>query len=103
MRSAAVTSRANPHLKQLRAAFTGNPRLSGGLIAIEGEHLLMEALRSNIAVEQVFLSTGAAPPAELPRNIPVLSLDLSLLRSAVDTLSPQGIAALVRPPDWSLA
>jgi RNA methyltransferase, TrmH family len=32
----------------------------------------------------------------------VVELDSDLLRSAVDTLSPQGIAALVHPPAWSL-
>ena len=75
MRSAVVTSRANPHLKQLRAAFAGNPRLSGGLVAIEGEHLLLEALRSGLAIDQVFLASDSALPKGVPPSIAVLELD----------------------------
>ena len=37
-------------------------RLSGGLIAIEGEHLLDEALRSGLALKTVFLSERATAP-----------------------------------------
>ena len=35
-----ISSRTNARVKQLRAAFLGHARLSGGLIAIEGDHLL---------------------------------------------------------------
>ena len=41
-----ISSRTNARVKQLRAAFAGHARLSGGMVAIEGEHLLEEALRS---------------------------------------------------------
>ena len=42
-----ISSRANARVKQLRAAFQGHARLSGGMVAIEGDHLLEEALRSD--------------------------------------------------------
>lgn len=102
MRSAAVTSRTHPLLKQLRGAFAGNPRLSGGLVAIEGEHLLYEAVRSGIEIERVFLANDRAAPPWLPDAATVLEVEQDALRSAVDTLSPQGIAALVRAPEWRL-
>jgi len=102
MRTAAVTSRTHPLLKQLRGAFAGNARLSGGLVAIEGEHLLYEAMRSGVLIERVFLADDRTAPAWLSPNAAVLEVEREVLRSAVDTLSPQGIAALVRPPEWRL-
>ena len=69
-----VTSRANPRVKQLRAAFAGNARLSGGLVAIEGEHLLQEALRSGLPIKTIFLSERIDPPAWLPRTVELLYL-----------------------------
>jgi len=102
MRTAAITSRTNPHVKQLRAAFAGNQRLSDGLVPVEGETLLFEAVRSGIAIERVFLADDRAVPTWLPTGLDVLEIDGDTLRSAVDTLSPQGIAALVRPPEWKL-
>jgi TrmH family RNA methyltransferase len=102
MRTAAVTSRTNPHVKQLRAAFAGNARLSGGLVALEGENLLFEAFRSGVRIERVFVSDDRAIPDWLAEDVELIEVDRDVLRSAVDTLSPQGIAALVRAPEWSL-
>jgi TrmH family RNA methyltransferase len=97
-----VTSRANPRVKQLRAAFAGHARLSGGLAAIEGEHLLQEALRSGLHIKTVFLSERIDPPAWLPRGVEQLYLTDEALSSAVDTQHPQGIAALLIPPTWDI-
>jgi TrmH family RNA methyltransferase len=97
-----VTSRANPRVKQLRAAFAGHARLSGGLAAIEGEHLLQEALRSGLHIKTVFLSERIDPPAWLPRGVEQLTLTDEALSSAVDTQHPQGIAALLIPPTWDI-
>jgi TrmH family RNA methyltransferase len=97
-----VASRANPRVKQLRAAFAGHARLSGGLAAIEGEHLLQEALRSGLHIKTVFLSERIDPPAWLPRGVEQLYLTDEALSSAVDTQHPQGIAALLIPPTWDI-
>lgn len=103
MRPAVVTSRTNPHVKQLRAAFSGNARLAGRLVAVEGENLLFEAVRSGILVDRIFLADDRAIPNWIPSGAEVIELDREVLRSALDTESPQGIAALVQPPEWSLA
>lgn len=97
-----VTSRANSRVKQLRAAFRGSARLSGGLVAIEGETLLQEALRSGLPIKTVFLSERLDPPAWLPRGIELLYLTDEVFASVVDTQHPQGIAALLLPPTWEL-
>ena len=97
-----VTSRANARVKQLRAAFAGHARLSGGLVAIEGENLLREALASGLPLKTIFLSERVAPPAWLPRGVELLLLADDVFASAVDTQHPQGIAALLVPPVWTI-
>jgi TrmH family RNA methyltransferase len=97
-----IASRANPRVKQLRAAFAGHARLSGGLVAIEGEHLLFEAMRSGLAFKTIFLSQRAVAPAWLPRSVELIELTDEVFASVVDTQHPQGIAALLVPPAWSL-
>lgn len=96
-----VTSRSNTRVKQLRAAFAGQARLSGGLVAIEGEHLLEEAVRSGMAMKSVFLSESRLAPAYLPESIEILRLTNEVFASVVETRSPQGVAALLVPPVWS--
>jgi TrmH family RNA methyltransferase len=96
--TAAISSRTNARVKQLRAAFSANTRLSDGLVAIEGDHLLDEALRSGITPKVVFLSDRRKPPGALPPSVEIVRLTDDVFASAVDTRSPQGIAALVTPP-----
>jgi TrmH family RNA methyltransferase len=101
--AAAISSRTNARVKQLRAAFNGHDRLSGGLIAIEGEHLLEESLRSGIIPKTVFLTEHLPAPATLPSSVEILRLTSDVFSSAVETRSPQGIAALIEPPVPQLA
>ena len=97
-----VSSRQNPRVKQLRGAFAGHPRLSNGLIALEGEHLVEEALRSGMVLKTVFLSEKRAAPSFLPHSLEVLRLDDELFTNLGETRSPQGIAALMVPPVHTL-
>lgn len=98
-----VTSRANARVKQLRAAFAeGGRRGAGELVAIEGEHLLEEAVRSGLRLEMVFASERRAVPAWVPRGTPQLRLAEAVFASAVETRSPQGLAALVMPPRFGM-
>ncbi len=96
--SAVIVSRSNARVKQLRAAFAGQARLSGGLVAIEGEHLLREALRSGMVFKAVFLSERLDTPAWVPYGVEVLRLADDVFRSVVETQSPRGLAALIVPP-----
>ncbi len=93
-----VTSRANTRVKQLRAAFAGHARLSGGMVAIEGDHLIAEAIRSGMVLKTVFLSERRELPRIVPRTVEVLILTDEVFSSVVETQSPQGIAALIVPP-----
>lgn len=99
-----VQSRHNARVKELRRAFAHPGRGEHGLIALEGELLLGEAVRSGLAVETVFVRSGsedilhrlALDPAE------VLELRADIFASAVETESPQGLAALVAAPQFGV-
>ncbi|HEX4577477.1 MAG TPA: RNA methyltransferase [Edaphobacter sp.] len=97
-----VSSRTNARVKQLRAAFQGHARLSGGLVAIEGDHLLEEALRSGMVLKAVFVSERREVPKIVPRGVEVLRLTEDVFGSVVETQSPQGVAALLVPPVFSV-
>lgn len=101
--STIISSRSNQSVKQLRAAFSENRRLSEGLVAIEGEHLVEEALKSGLALTTVFLTQERAVPSGLSQNTPVLRLSDDVFASAVETRAPQGIAALIAPPAYVLS
>lgn len=96
--NAVITSRSNARIKQLRAAFAGQARLSGGLVAIEGDNLLNEALRSGMVLKTIFISERRELPRNVPRSVEVLWLANDIFASVVETQSPQGIAALLVPP-----
>ena len=93
-----ISSRTNARVKQLRAAFAGQARLSGGMVAIEGDHLLEEARRSGMVFKTVFVSERRDVPEIVPRGVEVLRLTDEVFGSVVETQSPQGVAALMVPP-----
>jgi TrmH family RNA methyltransferase len=96
-----VESRQNPRVKELRGALARTGRTPAGLIAIEGQHLITEAMRSHLRFATVFLREGYNPPFVIPREAEQLLLPADVFSSAVATEQPQGIAALVHPPAFS--
>jgi TrmH family RNA methyltransferase len=68
------------------------------MVAIEGDHLLEEALRSGMVLKTVFVSERRAVPEIVPRGVEVTRLTEEVFGSVVETRSPQGLAALMVPP-----
>lgn len=98
-----IASRTNPRIKTLRAAFSGNGRIAGELVAVEGEHLLREAARSQLDIRTIFVTERFGTPQWLPSDVETVFVSEELLASAADTQQPQGIAALLRRPEWNLS
>jgi RNA methyltransferase, TrmH family len=107
-----VQSRQNARVRELRAAFARTHREESEVIGIEGEHLLGEALRSRLHLRAVYLrvdserldaSLRMLSRLALPASVPTVSLNAAVFASAVETESPQGVAALVEPPQFSMA
>jgi TrmH family RNA methyltransferase len=98
-----ITSRTNARVKALRAAFRGDASRPGDIVGIEGENLLREAVRSGLAFDTVYLREGNESLLDdllqdglRADEFIVLSKDV--FASAVDTDSPQGIAATMSIP-----
>ena len=107
-----VQSRQNARVRELRAAFVRSGREVSEVIGIEGEHLIGEALRSGVRLRTVFVrrdverregSLRVLDRLALPAAVPIVELTAAVFDSAVETESPQGIAALVEIPRFSLA
>ena len=76
------------------------------LAGIEGPKLLEEALRAGLRIVCVFVAEGQErmlEPLALPAELDVLVVPASLLNAILATETPQSIAALVEPPDWTWA
>ncbi len=106
-----VQSRQNARVRELRAAFARTGRDPAEAIALEGEHLLAEALRSGLRLHTVFIRhdphrhqarVRLLDRLPIPASVPIVELTPPVFDSAVETESPQGIAALADPPHFSL-
>jgi TrmH family RNA methyltransferase len=105
-----VESKDNARLKELRKALAAAGRTAQGrvgrvsLVGIEGPHLLREAFRAGLRVTAIFVAQGSEKlldPLPMPPETEVLRLPEKLLQSALATETPQPIAALVEPPQWT--
>jgi TrmH family RNA methyltransferase len=101
-----VAGRHNQRLKELRLAFRRAELTPQGECALEGVKLIEEALRSGQHLETVFFSESARPLAEklLPQinaRTETLVLPNALFNSIVPSDAPQGVAALVKLPEFS--
>lgn len=100
-----VNSRQNVRVKELRRGFADAAPNERSEVAVEGMHLVEEAIRSGLRLSTVFFSESARE--RLHRLLPQLSpqteallLPDDVFGSAVPSETPQGIAALVRPKSF---
>lgn len=96
-----VDSRQNARVKELRRAFAEGAPNEHGEVAIEGMHLVEEAIRSGLRLRTVFFSDSARERAhrllpQLSSQTETLLLPDDVFASAVPSETPQGIAALVK-------
>lgn len=108
-----IQSRQNPRLKDLRNRFLKAGVAKDGLIAVEGGKLIQEAARSGLRMHSIFVREGTEVPTVTQAGADFYEdssypapLRFLVARDAFDhvcaTPSPQGIAALVERPQWSL-
>lgn len=96
-----IDSRQNTRVKELRRAFAEATPNQQGEVAIEGMHLVEEAIRSGLKLATVFFSDSARERAhkllpQLSSHTEALLLPDTVFAGAVPTETPQGVAALVR-------
>jgi RNA methyltransferase, TrmH family len=102
-----ITSRQNAQVKELRRRFGEALPDERGEIAIEGMHLVEEAIRSGLRLGTVFFSESARERMhkllpQLSAHTETLQLPDDVFTSAVPSETPQGVAAMVRVNSLSL-
>ncbi len=103
-----ITSRDNERLKSVRRLRDGK---ADGMIFIEGVRLAEEALRSDICIEECYISARFAETerknnlvdALLHRGYSITEVAENLFSSISDTQNSQGIILIARRPDNSKA
>lgn len=95
-----VEGRHNALVKELRQAFSRGEVTGSGECAIEGFHVVEEAVRSGLRMRAIFFSESAELRAhkllpQIASQAEVLLLPDKLFSSAVPSQTPQGVAALV--------
>ena len=96
-----VESRQNARVKELRRAFSESAPNDKGEVAIEGMHMVEEAIRAGLRLGTVFFSESARERAhklipQLSSHTETLLLPNEVFSSAVPSETPQGVAALVK-------
>src|SRR6266436_7032097 len=96
-----VSSPQNQQVKDLRRAFSKGELTDDGHAAIESVRIIEEAIRSGLKFRTVFFSESGKARADrlLPQlgsHVETLVLPDDVFDSAVDTETPQGVAALVK-------
>jgi RNA methyltransferase, TrmH family len=96
-----VSSRQNGLVKDLRKALSQSEPTAEGYLAIEGLRMIEEAIRSSLRFQAIFFSDGGSAHAarllpQIGSQVEVLLLPNEVFVSAVNTESPQGVAALVK-------
>ncbi|HKD60011.1 MAG TPA: RNA methyltransferase [Terracidiphilus sp.] len=101
-----IESKQNARLKELRRALAEPGREANGLAGVEGPNLLEEALRAGLRIRTVFAGERLqqwVQAVRLPHETEVLVMPSGILASVLSTETPQPVAALVEPPDWTWA
>ncbi len=102
-----VEGRHNALIKRLRQAFAHAELTDEGDCAIEGVHVVEEAIRSGLRFRTILFRESAQALAarflpQIGSHVETLLVPERIFDSAVPSESPQGIAALVRLKEFSL-
>ncbi len=103
-----VSSGQNAQVKELRRAFAEAAPNANAEVAVEGMHIVEEAIRSGLRLSTVFFSESARERVhkllpQLSAHTQALLLPDEVFGSAVPSDTPQGVAAMVRVKSFTLA
>ncbi len=102
-----IEGRHNAMIKQLRQAFARAERTEEGDCAVEGVHVVEEAIRSGLRFRAVFFRESAQDRTtrllpQIGAQVDTLLLPDKLFDGVVPSETPQGVAALVRLKEFSI-
>ena len=90
-----LTSLKNTKVLAWRSLKTKKGRLEQNAFLVEGARMVREALQSSFQVKAVLLRDGYPADDPLPRDVPVYVLPDHVFSAVCDTVTPQGIAAVL--------
>lgn len=103
-----ITSLENPRIKAARKLQTKQYRLKSGKLLIEGVRLMLDALESGFPPEQVYYSPEVTATRHDARKlldqlvqagVNCFPVSTQVLVSLAETVTPQGVVAVVAMPD----
>ncbi|MEZ4831625.1 MAG: RNA methyltransferase [Caldilineaceae bacterium] len=102
-----ITSTSNPRVKQARKLQRKRHRDESGLCLLEGARLIEDAWRAGAVFDSVYVVANAADAGTWAtligdmraRGVAVFTVTGAVLSAMTETVTPQGIAALVKIPD----
>lgn len=103
-----ITSLQHAKVKYVRSLSDRKQRIAEGRIAIEGARLIDDALAANVTPEWVICAPRLLPRAAdtlrrlQARHIEVIDVSAAVLKACSETETPQGLIAVIKPPqlDW---
>ena len=98
-----ITSLKNPKVTTWKSLKDRKGRRETGCFLVEGRKMVEEALASAFPVEAVLVDDARLDEFTLPAGIPAYSMPGHVLAAVCDTITPQGIAAIVRMAEVPLA
>lgn len=99
-----ITSVKNETVKQLRRLRDRKARRETGLHLIEGERLVLDALKAGVVPDTIIIEEGKTHLEEAVSSfaLPFINVSCNVLSACCDTETPQGILASVHTPDQSV-
>jgi len=101
-----ISSEKNEKIKYLKKIYRKKGRKRRGKFILEGYRILMQYLDTGLEPETVFITPAFASSPEgeklsgLLKSGELIYLSESLLKRIADTISPQGVIAVVDKPDY---
>ncbi|OIJ18307.1 RNA methyltransferase [Anaerobacillus alkalidiazotrophicus] len=90
-----IESVKNIKIKTVKKLHTRKGREKLGSFLIEGEHLVEEALNSNVIINEIFIEENFTIPSNWDlSNIPIYIVNDKIMKEICDTQTPQGIVAV---------
>jgi len=102
-----ITSPQNQYLKFLRKLYKTKNRKQKNLFILEGKNIIEEALNQSVDFKYIFMTPEFYENTDLDfedgnfNSIKVKYVEKDLLRKIADTVSPQGIIAIVKKPEYN--
>jgi len=98
-----ITSRENPIYKLIKSLSQKKVRESNRLFLIEGGRILEEANCRGVKIKYLIINKTVQDVLKINQDCQVLRLSNNLFKEISDTVNPQGIIAVVKQREISLA